>query len=338
MAHALNDRVQETTSTTGTGTVSLAGAVAGFQTFVAGIGSGNTTYYAITDGTDWETGLGTVTSGSPDTLSRTTVLQSSNSDSLVSFAAGAKNVFCVLPADKMVYRDDAGDISLGGSSVAESTGTVRAIRTSGSPLVTDRLTDDGVIISLNQDGTTEGSISVSGTTVSYNTFCGGHDAQLASGERDETIPRGTVMSTVDEPYERTLVKWTEVGRSEDGRPGVRRRVERSGHPDAPEGAEEFDAPKQQLVKVRVSGTAKDSRVYGVFAQIKEDGDLLIHALGATVVRVVGAASGGDLLESAGDGRARVQSDDVIRASTIGKVSAGDALLTERLLPCVLYCG
>lgn len=87
--------VRETTATTGTGTFSLEGAVSGFQTFVAGIGDGNVcTYYArLRNGAEWEWGIGTVTDASPDTLSRTTVLRSSNSDSAVNFSAGIKDVF-----------------------------------------------------------------------------------------------------------------------------------------------------------------------------------------------------------------------------------------------------
>ena len=103
MALVLDDRVQETTTTTGTGTLTLAGAVLGYQSFAA-IGNGNTTYYCITDGTNWETGIGTYTS-SGTTLARTTVLESSNSGSLVNFSAGTKNVFVTYPAAKSVYTD-----------------------------------------------------------------------------------------------------------------------------------------------------------------------------------------------------------------------------------------
>ena len=94
MALVVKDRVQETTTTIGTGTVTLGGAVLGFQTFAI-IGNGNTTYYAIADPVtgEWEVGLGTYTA-SGTTLSRTTVFESSNSGSLVNFAAGTKNVFC----------------------------------------------------------------------------------------------------------------------------------------------------------------------------------------------------------------------------------------------------
>ena len=113
MALVLNDRVRETSTTSGTGTLDLAGAVTGWETFVAGIATGNTTYYAIhEEGTaNWEVGLGTVTDATPDTLSRTAIT-SSNSDSLVSFSGGTLNVFCTLPASKTMDMTltTAGDI------------------------------------------------------------------------------------------------------------------------------------------------------------------------------------------------------------------------------------
>jgi hypothetical protein len=114
MAFLVNDRVKETSTTTGTGTLSLAGAVSGFQTFVAGIGNSNVTYYAIVNdsGTEFEIGIGTVTDASPDTLSRTTILESSNSDSAVDFSAGTKTVFCTLPASKAVFEDNNNDVTL----------------------------------------------------------------------------------------------------------------------------------------------------------------------------------------------------------------------------------
>ena len=81
--------------------------VSGFEGFVAGIGTGNTTYYSIFEQgtTNWEVGVGTVTDATPDTLSRTTVISSSNSDSLVSFLGGTLDVFCTLPASKAIYLD-----------------------------------------------------------------------------------------------------------------------------------------------------------------------------------------------------------------------------------------
>lgn len=105
MALVVKDRVNETSTTTGTGTFTLLGAVTGFQSFAA-IGDGNTTYYTIVlqGGSEFEVGLGTYTS-SGTTLSRDTILSSSNSNNAVNFSAGTKNVFCDYPAPKAVYGD-----------------------------------------------------------------------------------------------------------------------------------------------------------------------------------------------------------------------------------------
>jgi len=107
MALVVNDRVKETSATTGTGTLNLDGAVQDFEGFVAGIGNSNTTYYAIVNtGTgEFEVGLGTVTDAATDTLSRDTIISSSNSDAAVNFSAGTKDVFCTLPAAKSVIKD-----------------------------------------------------------------------------------------------------------------------------------------------------------------------------------------------------------------------------------------
>ena len=114
MALVLNDRVRETSTSQGTGTINLAGAVTGFVTFVSGIGTGNTTYYAIfEEGTNlFEIGLGTVTDATPDTLSRTTVLSnSSGNTSNINFNSGGSStlsVFCTMPASKSVFLDATG--------------------------------------------------------------------------------------------------------------------------------------------------------------------------------------------------------------------------------------
>lgn len=111
MALVLADRVKDTTTTTGTGTVTLSGtAPTGFQNFSV-IGNGNTTYYTISGGSQWEVGIGTYSSTGP-TLARTTVLSSSNSDSLVNFSAGTKDVFVTLPSERTVYSGDTTTLAL----------------------------------------------------------------------------------------------------------------------------------------------------------------------------------------------------------------------------------
>jgi len=120
MALVVKDRIKETTATTGTGTLTLAGAAVGFQAFSV-IGDASTTYYAIADSTtgDWEVGVGTYTA-SGTTLSRDTVLESSNAGALVSFGSGSKDVFVTYPAERSVYlaADGTPPYDLAGTAVA----------------------------------------------------------------------------------------------------------------------------------------------------------------------------------------------------------------------------
>jgi hypothetical protein len=139
MALVLADRVKETTTTTGTGTVTLLGASTGFQSFAA-VGNANTTYYTIADqtGSNWEVGIGTYTS-SGTTLSRTTVLASSNSGSLVTFTAGTKDVFVTYPSSRSIYANGTTltasnssilPVASGGSGAATLTGVLKGNGTS----------------------------------------------------------------------------------------------------------------------------------------------------------------------------------------------------------------
>ena len=109
MALVVADRVKETTTTTGTGAISLAGAATNFRTFSSVLSNADTTYYAIVDNANFafEVGLGTYAS-SGNTITRTTVLSSSNSNSAVNFGAGSKDVILTYPADKAVFEDADG--------------------------------------------------------------------------------------------------------------------------------------------------------------------------------------------------------------------------------------
>ena len=108
MALVINDRVKVTSTSTGTGAFALGVAQTGFEDFTA-IGNSNTTYYTIFNQgtTEWEVGLGTLDATSAN-LTRTTIISSSNSDSVVTFTGGTKDVFCTLPASKAVYLDADG--------------------------------------------------------------------------------------------------------------------------------------------------------------------------------------------------------------------------------------
>ena len=111
MALEIHDRVKETTTTTGTGTYTLAGAVTGFETFTANLDNSDTTYYCCTDNTDFEIGIGTFTS-SGTTLARTTILASSNSNNAVNWSSGTRTIFMTYPADKAVFEDASGHVSI----------------------------------------------------------------------------------------------------------------------------------------------------------------------------------------------------------------------------------
>lgn len=147
MALVVKDRVQEVTTTTGTGTVTLAGAVAGFQTFAA-IGDGNTTYYAITSGNDWEVGLGTYTA-SGTTLSRDTILESSNSGSAITLS-GTSNVFVTYPAEKAVVQD------------SDNTGIAPQIGATNGIFVNNATVSSNYSIPSGYNGLTAGPVTVNG--------------------------------------------------------------------------------------------------------------------------------------------------------------------------------
>jgi hypothetical protein len=118
MAFVINDRVKETSTTTGLGTFTLDGAVIGFETFSSAIGNASLTYYTIhtQNAAQFEVGIGTVGAG---TLARTTIISSSNSDAAVDFSAGTKDVFCTMPASKVAYIDNSGNtINAAGTGLA----------------------------------------------------------------------------------------------------------------------------------------------------------------------------------------------------------------------------
>ena len=154
MALVINDRVKETTTTTGTGAVSLGGAVTGFETFAAGIGNSNTVYYCIAhqDQAEFEVGLGTLDGDSSD-LTRTTVISSSNSDSAVDFSAGTKDVFCTIPASKMVFEDGSNDVTVGNDLLLKSDSAVLKFGTDSDITVT-HAADTGLTVNGTFQATT----------------------------------------------------------------------------------------------------------------------------------------------------------------------------------------
>jgi hypothetical protein len=184
MALVLADRVQETTTSTGTGSITLAGAVTGYQSFAV-IGNGNTTFYTIADqgGSNWEVGVGTYTS-SGTSLARNTVLASSNSGSLVNFTAGTKTVFVTYPSEKSVNLDASGNVSALGT-IASGTWQGSTIQTAygGTGVTTSTGASSNVLRDANSN-------------ITGNNFLPGYIAVTAAA--------GTTVLTVASAYYQRL--------------------------------------------------------------------------------------------------------------------------------------
>ena len=170
-------------------------------------------------------------------------------------------------------------------------------------LYLNRESDDGILVDLRQANSTEGTIQVSGSTVSYNGFSGNHE----SSGIPTTTQIGTVVSTIDE-----LDVYVD---------GPKQGKTRTDH-----------------AKVKVSNTVSDAAVYGVVSQFYENGKVIVTSVGIGSILVTGSCAKGDLLESNGDGTAKVQSDDIVRSKTIGKVTIGNSDTGVKLVSCVMYCG
>ena len=167
-------------------------------------------------------------------------------------------------------------------------------------IMVDDTYGNDAFIDFRDNGSSIGNITIVSGNVSYNTFIGSHYSSLTT-DNEDNIEIGTVLSTIDETHTRHLAKF------------------------------------------KISDAVGDTRVYGVFAGWDkmyegEGSQATVSGLGATQIRVTGACAGGDLLESNGDGTAKVQDDDIIRSKTIGKVTIGDSDTSVKLVSCVLYCG
>lgn len=191
MAFVVADRVRESSTTTGTGPMTLAGAVIGYQSFGSAIGAGNTTYYTISNPgvNEWEVGIGTVGSG---TLARTTVLASSTGTSLVSFTAGSKDVFVTYPAEGAVFADNA--ITLTNKTISGSSNTLTNI--GNGSLTNSAVTIGSTSVSLGATATSlSGLTSVSATTFTGSLSGNASTATSLAGGAASQIPYQSGLGT-----------------------------------------------------------------------------------------------------------------------------------------------
>jgi hypothetical protein len=192
--------------------------------------------------------------------------------------------------------------------------------TNGTPLAANRLSSDGTVVEIRQGGSTEGTISVSGSTVSYN---GGHLArwsQQTDGSKDNSLLKGTVMTNLDQ-----MAVWP--------------------NRDFDNNALEGNEDNEQLNCMAVSSVEGDTNVAGVFVNWDDDDDLVndmnIAMTGDMIIRIAQGTTvqRGDLLMSAGDGTAKPQGDDIVRSKTIAKVTSTHVTCTyddgSYCVPCVL---
>jgi hypothetical protein len=195
MALSLKDRVRESSSTTGTGTITLAGAYIGFQTFSSAISDGDTVYYTIHNTapgyeSEWEVGLGTFTL-SGTTLSRDTILSSSNSGSAVNFNAGTKEVFIAQPAEKAVFEDSSNNVTVGGKI------TVGADPTAALEVATKQYVDNSVAAALHFHSPVRVESPIA-LTVTYNNGTAGVGATLTNaGTQAALVIDGVTLNVAD---------------------------------------------------------------------------------------------------------------------------------------------
>ena len=232
-------------------------------------------------------------------------------DALVFFPAGAEKLRLTSSGELFLNKTSTSFGTAGIELFPNGAGIFTA--SADTPMFINRTGDDGTLIRFFQDGTLEGHISVSGSTISLTGFSGQHET---SGIPTNT-PMGTVVSTIDE-LDVYPLKQGDKGEEEDNPKAGQTRAD---HP-----------------KVKISDTVGDSAVYGVVGSFTAQDKVMVTSVGTGSVRVTGACAKGDLLESNGDGTAKVQSDDIVRSKTIGKVTIGNSSTDVKLVSCVLYCG
>ena len=254
-----------------------------------------------------------------------------------------------------------GELLVGGLTSSNSSGESLQVYDNGSPALSVGRQQDGTLVHFRTgsvNGATHGSISISGTTCSYNAFSGSHWSRLSDNSKP-TILKGTIIETIDEMCDWYQAEFTVPATGEDD---AYVRNEPIGLPSGKsvgdtitytyEGTDYtatiIKEGDEKHVKCKISDTADSKKVYGVHMAWDADddtvNDMYVTAVGTHVVRINKdvTVSAGDLLSSNGDGTAKVQDDDIIRSKTIGKVLTNLKQETysdgSYTVPCALYCG
>ena len=245
-----------------------------------------------------------------------------------------------------------------------ASGLARHVRSGGTVMAISRGSSDGTLVVFQRAGTSKGTISVSGNTVTYGAFCGTHWGRLGDSSKPEILP-GTILETINQAVEWKVIEFTVDGEqkrqayngSEQNGTSVTVEYEGVSYTGTVADEEPDSEDLNKHVCVKVSDTSASKAVFGVFLgwDDQEDqeanngvlgawNDMNIAALGNYFIRIKSGQSLeiGDLIESDGTGCGVVQSDDIIRSKTVGKVTSTTPQQTYAdgsfLVTCVLYSG
>jgi len=265
--------------------------------------------------------------------------------------------------DLLVGKTSAGS-SVQGIEAIGANGDFGATRTNAVPMVVNRLGNDGDLVLLRHATSTEGTIAVSGSTVSYNGFTGTHWSRLADNSKP-TILKGTILESLDAMVDWYQIKFTVTDKEAKDENGDLKTYEFKEDYALKDGEsvgdviththDGVDLPatieKEKDIKhaqCKVSDSAESKSVYGAFVDWDNDSmdtvnDILVAQVGTFVIRVHKdeTVAKGDLIQSKGDGTGKVQADDIIRASTVAKVLSTTKIETysdgSYIVPCSLHC-
>jgi hypothetical protein len=322
------------------------------------VGFNNTNFAVYTDGTVGEIRL-KAEDGSGSNFSKFMTFYTHPSGSVASERMridGSGNVL-VNTTDTSVYNNSgSGQGGLNISNAATGSVYLQVARDSENALFVNRLVNDGNLIDLRQDGTQEGTISVSGTTVSYNGFTGTHWSRLSDNSKP-SILKGTILESLDE-----MMDWYQVQFDiTDNEGNTINKKESYALGDGESVGDvitySYEGTDYQATiiqegdvkhtKSKISDTVDAKNVYGVFVSWDNDddtvNDMYVAQTGTYVIRIHKdeTVSKGDLIQSKGDGTGKVQADDIIRASTVAKVLSTTKIETysdgSYIVPCSLHC-